>query len=131
MICDTLENIQLSNTSSKTKCNLSKEEEKALIDLSNNDSIVIKEADKGGGVVIMNKTYYQQKILHILQDNEYYKSIREKIERKNIVKMKHLVNGPLSGNITNKEKDYLSNFDTRESLFYGLPKVHKSSEIMY
>jgi hypothetical protein len=42
--------------SSKTKCNLLKEEEKALKDLSNNDDIVIKEADKGGGVVIMNKT---------------------------------------------------------------------------
>jgi hypothetical protein len=30
----------------------------------------------------MNKTYYQQKILHMLQDTEYYKSIGENIERK-------------------------------------------------
>jgi hypothetical protein len=50
-------------------------------------------------------------------------------QKKNILKIKQLVNGPLSGNITNKEKDYLTNFDTRESLFYGLPKVHKSSKI--
>ncbi|XP_061175938.1 uncharacterized protein LOC133184880 [Saccostrea echinata] len=31
--------------------------------------------------------------------------------------------------MTAKEKDYLTNFDTSESQFYGLPKVHKSLEI--
>ena len=31
--------------------------------------------------------------------------------------------------MTNKEKDYLTNFEARESLFYGLPKVHKSTII--
>ena len=35
----------------------------------------------------------------------------------------------LSECMTNKEKDYLTNFEARESLFYGLPKVHKSTII--
>ena len=35
----------------------------------------------------------------------------------------------LSECMTNKEIDYLTNFEARESLFYGLPKVHKSTII--
>ena len=31
--------------------------------------------------------------------------------------------------MTNKEKDYLTYFEARESIFYGLPKVHKSTII--
>ena len=34
------------------------------------DSIVIKEADKGGAVVVMNKTYYYNIVVKILQDEE-------------------------------------------------------------
>ena len=44
-------------------------------------------------------------------------------------KIKSLVKGPLSECMTNKEKDYLKNFEDRGSLFYGLPKVHKSTII--
>ena len=31
--------------------------------------------------------------------------------------------------LTEKEQDYLTNFDRKESNFYGLPKVHKSEQI--
>merc|ERR1712240_647393 len=31
---------------------------------------------------------------------------------------------------TKKEFDYLSKFEIRDSYFYGLPKIHKSTEIM-
>ena len=34
------------------------------------DSIVIKEADKGGAVVVMNKTYYYSIAIKTLQDEE-------------------------------------------------------------
>ena len=34
-----------------------------------------------------------------------------------------------SDSFTDKESDYLCNFTIRESNFYGLPKIHKSSEI--
>ena len=36
------------------------------------------------------------------------------------------VNGPIYECLTNKENDYLTNFDAREGLFYRLTKVHKS-----
>jgi hypothetical protein len=129
VVCDTIENIQLPKALNNHKSNLSREEEKALKDLSNDDSIIIKEADKGGGVVVMNKHFYEQKILHMLHDTQYYRDTDKNHQKKTLGKIKQLVNGPLSGNITNKEKYYLTNFDAHESKFYGLPKVHKSSEI--
>ncbi|XP_062579660.1 uncharacterized protein LOC134241640 [Saccostrea cucullata] len=65
----------------------------------------------------------------MLQDPNYYGSINANHETKTLAKIKQLVSGPSSGDITAKEKDYLTNFETKESQFYGLPKVHKSSEI--
>ncbi|XP_062602273.1 uncharacterized protein LOC134263937, partial [Saccostrea cucullata] len=97
-VCDTLENIHFPNKPRTIKPNLSKEEEKALKNLSDDPTIIIKEADKGGGVVLMNKDFYK-------------------------------IYGPLSEGLTDKEKDYLTNFEFRESQFYGLPKVHKSKII--
>ena len=38
--------------------------------LKETDSIVIKEADKGGAVVVMNKTYYCSIAIKTLQDEE-------------------------------------------------------------
>ena len=42
--------------------------ERKAPNLSKDTSIVIKEADKGGGIVIMNKEFYKRKILEMLDD---------------------------------------------------------------
>lgn len=42
--------------------NLSKEEKKALDELALDNNIVIKEADKGGGIVILKKSDYMLEI---------------------------------------------------------------------
>lgn len=98
-MCNTLDNFQLSNVPRQTKSNLSKKEEQALKDLCDDDSIVIKEADKGGGVVVMNKAYYEVKILDMLNDPEYYKHVEENQEKKTLSKITQFVNENLS-NIT-------------------------------
>ena len=82
-----------------------------MYDLSNDENIVIKEADKGGGVVVMNKTYYEQKILEMLGDQDYYKSTTENYDKKTISKIKQLLSDPSARNITEKERNYLVNFD--------------------
>lgn len=35
----------------------------------------------------------------------------------------------LENQLTEKEVDYLLNFETKNSTFYGLPKIHKSNEM--
>ena len=77
----------------------------------------------------MDRDFYENKISTMLKDTDFYLRISKTQENKTMSKIKNLVNGPLSECMTNKEKDYLTNFEARESLFYGLPKVHKSTII--
>ena len=46
---------------------------KALKTLANDSSVVITQADKGGGVVIMDKSDYVSKMHDLLEDTETYK----------------------------------------------------------
>ena len=72
------------------KSNLSKEEWNALECLKNNKDIVIKEADKGGTVVIMDSNYYAEKINHMLQDTNTYEELSQDDNKKIISKIKEL-----------------------------------------
>ena len=47
---------------SKIKRNINTSEQKSLSSLANDSNIIIKQADKGGATVIMDKTFYQQQI---------------------------------------------------------------------
>ena len=47
-----------------------KNEWEAIKSLKENDSIVIKEADKGGTVVVINKTHYYSMVVKFFQDEE-------------------------------------------------------------
>lgn len=68
--------------SQKKKCrrcgqihNLSKEERKALKQLSENMEIVIRQADKGGGIAIQNYKDYNAEAMKTLSDRNYYYKI--------------------------------------------------------
>ena len=59
------------------KCtNLSQNELKALQELRSNPNIVIKPADKGGAIVLMNKQDYLNEGLRQLNDPQFYKEIQ-------------------------------------------------------
>ncbi|XP_061190029.1 uncharacterized protein LOC133197859 [Saccostrea echinata] len=129
-VCNTLQNIPLNNEKNNTRNNLRKEEEKAVQSLTNDSSIVIKEADKGGAVVVMNAEFYKTKILQMLINSEFYDEISENSDKKTMRKIKNLIkNHNTTSFLTAKEEDFLTNFDFRESAFYGLPKIHKSKII--
>ena len=53
--------------------NITFSEQKAISKLANDESILIKQADKGGTTVIMNRPFYQKQIEKILYNNDYYK----------------------------------------------------------
>ena len=62
----------------QSKKNLNKEERQAITRLRNNKDIVIKEADKAGNIVIMNKQGYLQEGLRQLFNSSHYKNTRRR-----------------------------------------------------
>ena len=88
----------------------------------------IFEADKGGAVVVMDRTYYADKILEILNDSQTYEEITANKD-KNVMKLIKELAGNHSHTLTEKEMNYLCHFDFKTSGFYGLPKIHKSKII--
>ena len=126
-VCSILENISFSNQYQNIKTNLSKDENEASKSLMIVSNIINKEADKGGAVVILNKNFYREKILNMLNDNTFYKEINGNCDAKTMQKVKNITIDHFSDEISNKEKDFLTYLEYRESQFYGLPKIHKSS----
>ncbi|XP_069077648.1 dynein axonemal heavy chain 11-like [Pleurodeles waltl] len=58
------------------KPNLNKEEYKALQSLRSDDTVIIKKADKGGNIVVLNRKDYEQEVYtQLLDENCYEKDI--------------------------------------------------------
>ena len=125
---DYLNNANVSSHERRHKSNLSKQEWSAIRDLQNNSNIVIKEADKGGSVVIMEKDHYLKMVYDQLNDRATYKKGDSTHDKKVMTSLRKFV-AKYDHVLTGKEKDYLVNFTPKTSNFYGLPKVHKSEII--
>ena len=91
IVVDHLNNQHFDNAATKNKSNISKNEWEAIKSLKENDSIVIKEADKGGAVLVMNKTHYYSIVVKILQDEEKYKKTNENCDKKVFKDLEKLV----------------------------------------
>ena len=124
---DTTKVIPRDDTKEKKSFNISRNEGQAIDNLSKDTSIVIKEADKGGGIVIMNKEFYKRKRLQMLEDNSFYKQINNQALKDTMNKIKKVMR--LAPEITLHEQNYLLDFECKSSMFYGLPKIHKSKLI--
>ncbi|XP_014778431.1 uncharacterized protein LOC106875004 [Octopus bimaculoides] len=90
--------------------------------------MIIKEADKGSSIVIMDSEKYINTTLTLLQDNTYYEKINNYSQSKIKTKLSTLIQQFQQG-LTQKETDYLTRFDCKTSNFYGLPKIHRSEAI--
>jgi len=118
----------LLNQPQKTKTNLTVEERLALQNLSSNSNLIIKKADKGGKIVIMERELYINNCEKQLNDTEFYEKITND-PTKNYCE--HLQNEfqdmKTKELITEKEYKYLTEHleNPRLSIFYGLPKIHK------
>ena len=109
------------------RTNISKAEARAITELKNIGSIIIKPADKGCAAVVMDKTLYEQEGLRQLTNPKYYREIKESVctdtvERINEI-LTHLNN---IGFINDDQYTYLLALIPAEPRsFYLLPKVHK------
>ena len=112
------------------KSNLSKFEIEALNQLKNNTSIVIKPADKGSSVVIMDREDYISEGYRQLFDKKYYVKLEKPIYKETVPMIEKIVTALYNKKfINNKQKTYLlGSKEPRIRRFYTLPKIHKKTE---
>lgn len=72
------------------KHNLNVIQKKAPQNLQNEDTIILKEADKGGAIVCMNKMFYKTLVLQHLSDDNFYVKLPENPDKKIMRDLKRL-----------------------------------------
>jgi hypothetical protein len=103
-------------------------QKKALQNLQNDPEIILKEADKGGAVICMDKDFYRSLVLQQLTDTAFYVKLPGNPDKNILRSLKQLCH-KYTHLLKEKELDYLTNFEMKTSNFYGLPKIHKSNHI--
>ena len=107
--------------------NLTRDEQQALQNLRDYDDIIIKQADKGSAVVIMDKEAYLQEAMRQLNDSEIYQPLVKDPTRDMIKKVnQRIIESHRKGNIDDETKKYLlASGEERAGRIYLLPKIHK------
>ena len=104
-------------------------EREALKNLKSYSDIVIKEADKGSGVVVMDRDQYINEAFRQLVDPDVYRETPVDITQQ----ISKIVNDRIKkvfddGYIDEKTLDYLLvNSNPRAGRFYLLPTIHKGA----
>ena len=108
------------------KPNLTKSQKEAISTLRNNDDIIIKPADKGSAVVILNKDDYINEGLRQLGDRKFYVETDENLTESHAQIIEDYVNNLVtSKELSPKAAEYLTTQNSRTPEFYMLPKIHK------
>uniref|UniRef100_A0A803KCU3 Reverse transcriptase domain-containing protein n=1 Tax=Xenopus tropicalis TaxID=8364 RepID=A0A803KCU3_XENTR len=107
--------------------NLTRSEREAMRSLAQNPNIIIRPADKGGGVVILDYSNYRQEILNQLADTGTYRKLDKDptwIFKRQIDASLNL--GLTSGFIDMDVFNFLTNRHPICPILYTLPKIHKN-----
>jgi len=118
--------IKVINNKHRNIPNLSQDEIKAIYSLRKNSKIIIKAADKGGGVTIMNTHDYDNKMkLHL--DIPAYLKLENSIEYdpNEILNQYLLLIMELKPFLSKKQYIWLYEAQNEKGIIYGLPKIHK------
>ena len=107
-------NEQNLNNLSKNKTNLCKKYCQTFKELKNDEITVVKEADEGVTIVIMDSEHYEKMIHKQLEDKNTYKKVNPSCDNETMRANRHLLK---------QESDYMTNFQNESSNFYGLPKI--------
>lgn len=103
---------------------------RALKELTQHPNIIIRMADKGSKIVILDRQQYLLEANRQLLDTKYYKPIPESIQPDTQTKLRTIITS-LHDNrqITAKQRDFLFGpDDPRPRHFYLLPKMHKDPQ---
>jgi len=110
----------------KPNNNLTRKERRALRELKQNKDIVIKHADKSAGIVVLNRTDYENKVLEMLNDTNTY-TRTDTDDTTYVKKQAHKLFFTLFNHnyISKKQFKHLTEFTAQTPTFYGIPKIHK------
>ena len=119
----------ITNIPTNTLNNLSTKQRTAMKELSTNTNIVVKEADKGGAITIINNSEYITDCVLLLNDTKTYQTTSSEIIDKHVTETKNLVK-TLADSNQQIIHDVLSD-QPRAGIFYGLPKLHKLKQLIH
>ena len=106
--------------------NISLEEKLAITSLKNNSEIVIKPADKGSAVVVMNRCDYLAEGYRQLSDRKFYQQLESNPTDDYRKEINSVIDSMYArGEIDTSVHNYLYSHECRTSVFYLLPKIHK------
>lgn len=97
----------------------------ALEDLSKDQTRIVTQADKGGGVIVMDSSDYQQKMNELLADQSTYKPQVKGFCQTASLCFNTAARQILSASEEGKRMMYLLEEAPRTPRMRGLPKVHK------
>ena len=110
----------------KCHSNLTKEEWGILRDLKSNPNLIIKPADKGGALIIMDRDKYEAECLRQLKERLHYRQLPfDKTAEVADNVTKYLRTCKTKKHIAPCIVDFLTPKAPRTALFYILPKIHK------
>lgn len=111
----------------KEKENLSAEDTLALKSLQSNKNIVIKPADKGSAVVIMDGSTYVNEALRQLNNTQHYKALDAPIYPDSFPSLKEILTSLYNRKFINMKqfKFLLGDDKPNERKFSIRPKIHK------
>jgi peptide-methionine (R)-S-oxide reductase len=117
----------MNSTEQRSFANLSKDERRAVKDLQRNSDIIIREADKGSGVVIMDKERYLAESYRHLNDTTVYNRVGSETNSQLIRQVGAILEqAKIDSIITEDMFEYARPINTKPARFYILPKVHKA-----
>ncbi|XP_058872877.1 uncharacterized protein LOC117966565 isoform X1 [Acipenser ruthenus] len=112
----------------RCKRNLTNIEEQAMTELLNDDDIMIRPADKGSGIVIMNTDDYMKSVQCELNNTDTYEEVKSNKINKSVKEVKEIAERLYNKGIISKElKKYMQPNNARTGLARGNPKMHKEN----
>lgn len=113
------------------KMNITTAEEEALRDLLSDSDIVIRPADKGSGIVILDSKHYVDEVKKEMRENGKYTEVSTDMTQKTANKIKKLADGMFKEGAINAEtRKYLIPSDPKPGKLQGNPKIHKTNNPM-
>ena len=116
------------NNHSTQISSINNNEKHCLNELAKDNCVTIKEADKGGAIVLFNTRDYINSCENLLSDTTNYKNVQPKTLKEFMGEAKNLISN-LHGTCAVFLKNTLPD-QPKPAVFYGITKIHKLPEVI-